>query len=288
MITNYTNKNEIYVEFIEKTKNKVIDLPEKSQIRLAFLRKGSCFISFAQNFHVPLEVGKLILIPPHNKCLINVTNSMQLMIFYLTVDLNLCNSLPLETLTEVKRKMDDTSREKGSIVLKANEIISDYFKLIRHCLMEKVKSAEFFQMKQHELLYYLGQFYSKEELYYFFKPVLTNDIAFSKACYALCEKAITISDMAKELNYSLSGFKKRFKDVFGIPVYRWICQEKSKKLFHEITCGHKTLTQLSRDFSFSSPAHLTNFCTKMFGDTPSNLRGRKKKTSVSLENLYLG
>ncbi|MDR1347459.1 MAG: helix-turn-helix domain-containing protein [Prevotellaceae bacterium] len=288
MITNHTNKNEIYVECIEKTKNNVVNIPAKSQIRLAFVRKGSCFISFAKNLYVPLEVGNVILIPPHNKCLINVTNSIQLIIFYLTVDLNLCNSLPLETLTEVERKINNTSRESGSIVLKANAIISDYFKQIKHCLMEKIKSAEFFQMKQNELLYYFGNFYTKEALYYFFKPVLTNDIAFSKACYALSEKACSINDMAKELDYSLSGFKKRFKDVFGIPVYRWLCQEKSKKLFHEITCGNKTLTQLSHEFHFSSPAHLTNFCTKIFGKTPSTLRGRRKKTSVSVNNLLLG
>jgi AraC-like DNA-binding protein len=285
MNTNYTNKNEIYVEFIEKTRKKDVSIPAKSQIRLAFVRKGSCFISFAKNLYVPLNVGNVILIPPQNKCLLNVTTSIQLMIFYLTVDLNFCNALPFETLKEIENKIDKTTLKDGSIVLKINEIISNYLKHIKQCLMGGIKNAEFFQMKQSELFYYFRKFYSKEELYYFFKPVLTNDIAFSKACYEICGKINSIKDMAEKLDYSMSGFKKRFKEVFGIPAYKWICQEKSKKLFHEITCGHKTMTQLSRDFNFSSPAHLTNFCTRVFGDKPSNLRSRKNTKRIQFDLL---
>ncbi|MDR1553142.1 MAG: helix-turn-helix domain-containing protein [Prevotellaceae bacterium] len=275
MSTNYVDNNEVYVECIERSKRGELNIPESSKIRLFFIQKGSCSFFCAKQFDVLLESGKVVLVPPQNKCIINVRNNIQLLIVYLTIDLNFCNDFPFEALTEFSGKNKNIEQGDEQISLKVNKMISDYLKLMKQCLSNGMKSAEFFQMKQKELLYYFGKCYSKDELHRFFKPILTNDIAFSKAVYKICESINSVTAMAKEMNYSLSGFKKRFKRVFGQSAYKWLCQEKSKKLFHEITCSRKTFTQLSYDFGFSSPAHMNNFCRKMFGNTPGSLRSQK-------------
>jgi AraC-like DNA-binding protein len=275
MSTNYVDNNEIFVECIEKTKKGDMKVSESSQIRLFFILKGSCSFFCAKHFDVSLESGSIVLVPPQNKCIINVKTNLQLMVIHLTVDLNFCNDFPFEALADFEDKVKIISQKDKNIVLNMNKILAEYLKLMRLCLSNGIKSAEFFQMKQRELLYYFGRCYTREELYYFFKPILTNDIAFSKTVYRICEKVNSVTAMAKEMNYSLSGFKKRFKRVFGLSAYKWLCQEKSKKLFHEITCSRQTFTQLSYDFGFSSPAHMNNFCKKMFGDTPGNLRHKK-------------
>ncbi|MDR2125249.1 MAG: helix-turn-helix domain-containing protein [Prevotellaceae bacterium] len=273
--TELVGNSEIYVECIERTKKGEINIPESSQIRLFFIQKGSCSFFCAKHFDVLLENGSVVLIPPRNKCIINVESNLQLMIVHLTVDLNFCNDFPLEALMEVGREIKNTSGRDEYAFLKVNKLISDCLRHTRLCLTNGINSPDFFQMKQRELLYYFGKCYTKEELYHFFKPILTSDIAFSKAVYKICERVNSVTAMAKEMNYSLSGFKKRFKRVFGLSAYKWLCQEKSKKLFHEITCSRQTFTQLSYDFGFSSPAHMNNFCRKMFGDTPGNLRAKK-------------
>ncbi|MDR2292677.1 MAG: helix-turn-helix domain-containing protein [Prevotellaceae bacterium] len=275
MSTNYVDNNEVFVECIEKTRKGDMKISESSQIRLFFVLKGSCSFFCAKHIDVLLETGSAVLVPPQNKCIMSVKNNIQLMVVHLTVDLNFCNDFPLEALMEIADRTRKTSKHDEQIFLKTNKIISDYLKHMKQCLSSGIKSTEFFQMKQRELLYYFGKCYNKEELYHFFKPILTSDIAFSKTVYKICEKASSVTAMSKEMNYSLSGFKKRFKRVFGLSAYKWLCQEKSKKLFHEITCSRQTFTQLSYDFGFSSPAHMNNFCRKMFGDTPGNLRAKK-------------
>ncbi|MDR2684493.1 MAG: helix-turn-helix domain-containing protein [Prevotellaceae bacterium] len=276
MATNYVDNNEVYVECIERNKRGEINIQESSRIRLFFIQKGSCSFFCAEHFDVLLESGRVVLVPPQHKCIINVKNNIQLMIVYLTIDLNFCNDFPLESLSEISGKNKNIELYNDEpIFLKLNKTISDYLKLLKQCLSNGLKSAEFFLLKQKELLYYFGKCYSKDELHQFFKPILTSDIAFSKSVYKICERVSSVTAMAKEMNYSLSGFKKRFKRVFGQSAYKWLCQEKSKKLFHEITCSRKTFTQLSYDFGFSSPAHMNNFCRKMFGDTPGNLRHQK-------------
>ncbi|MDR2653518.1 MAG: helix-turn-helix domain-containing protein [Prevotellaceae bacterium] len=276
MSTNYVDNDDVY-KIIERKKSGTINIPESSQIRLVFIQKGACSFFFGKNFDVSLENGNIVLVPPQNKCVINVKNNIRLMIVCLTVDLNFCNNVPLEALVEIGDRVSNISIKSEFAVLKVNKIISDYFKLMEQCLSKGMKNADFTQIKQKELLYYLGEFYSKEELYRFFKPILTRDVSFSKLIYSICEnkRINSIKDLVKETNYSVHGFKKRFKSVFGIPAYQWLCEEKAKKLFHEITCTHKTFTLLAQEFGFSSPAHMNNFSRKMFGDTPGNVRAKK-------------
>jgi AraC-like DNA-binding protein len=271
--TSNVEPNAVYIESIERNRRGTINIPEAPQIRLFFIQKGSCSFYSAKQFDVSLEGNRVVLVPPYQKCIIDVKNNIQLMVIYLTVDLNFCNNFPLESLAD--KDVTSLPAKETPVYLKTNRIIADYLKLLKQCVSNGIKSEEFFQMKQKELLYYFGEFYNREELYCFFKPILTSDIAFSRMVYRICETVHSVTGIAKEMNYSLSGFKKRFNRVFGISAYKWLCEEKSKRLFHEITCSRQTFTQLSYDFGFSSPAHMNNFCRKMFGDTPGNLRAKQ-------------
>ncbi|MDR3286645.1 MAG: helix-turn-helix domain-containing protein [Prevotellaceae bacterium] len=275
--TNYFDNNEIYIECIEKNKGE-INISESSRIRFFFVMKGSCSFFYEKHFDVQLEKGNVVLLPPRSKCIIDVKNNIHLLVVYLTVDLNFSSDFPFEALTGLDDKVKKTtqkSKKEEVAFLKISKTMFEYLKHMKLCLQDEIKSTEFFQMKQRELLYYFGKCYSKEDLYSFFHPVLTNDIAFSRMIYGIYEKVHTVTDMAKEMNYSLSGFKKRFERVFGMSAYKWLCQEKAKRVFHAITCSRETFTQISYDFGFSSPAHMNNFCRKMFGDTPGNIRAKK-------------
>jgi AraC-like DNA-binding protein len=278
--TNYADNAEIYVECIDTAKSGKINIPEASQIRLLFLQKGVCSFSCTSNNSVLLESNSVILIPPYNSCIINTAGKIQLIIFGMVVDYNLCNNIPFEKLMEIENKIDEYQQDEFA-VLKVNKIIFSFLDHIKYCLSEGLNDTEFFKMKQKELLCYFGEFYSKEEFYQFFKPIFTKDIAFSKAIFEISEKSLTIREMAKEMNYRLPVFKKKFKEIFGLPVYKWLCQKKSEKLLRAITCSRKTFTQLSRDFKFSSPAHMCNFCSKTFGDTPKNLRIKKNMLNLN-------
>jgi AraC-like DNA-binding protein len=147
-------------------------------------------------------------------------------------------------------------------------------------MLDGLTSVEFCQLKQKELLYYFGLYYSKEELYDFFYSILSTDIAFSRLIYKNLEKIHNIEEFATLMNYSISGFKKRFHKVFGMPAYRWLSHERANKIFHAITCSRETFTQISYDFGFSSPSHLNNFCKKMFGATPGEIRAQKEVVPV--------
>ncbi|MDR1553347.1 MAG: helix-turn-helix domain-containing protein [Prevotellaceae bacterium] len=275
MSTNVDN-NEDY-QSIERKKRGEISISESSQIRLVFIQKGYCSCFFGKNFDILLESGSIILVPPQNKCIIKVKSNIRLMVVRLSVDLHFGNHLPLEALMGIAETVNSIYPKDEFVVLTMTRIISDYLKLMEQCLLKGMKDVDFMQMKQKELLYYFGEFYGKEELYRFFKPILTRDVAFSRLIYSLFENGNinSIKDLVKATDYSLHGFKKRFRAVFGMPAYKWLCQEKSKRLFHEITCTRKTFTKLSHEFGFSSPAHMNNFCRKMFGDTPGSIRAKK-------------
>jgi AraC-like DNA-binding protein len=83
--------------------------------------------------------------------------------------------------------------------------------------------------------------------------------------------------LAKKVNYSISGFEKRFKRVFDMSPYQWIQAQRAQAIYHEIHCSSKTFAELGYDFGFSSPSHFSNFCKQMFKETPGRLRKKNNR-----------
>ena len=265
--------NELYIEHIENIKDEM-HLPVSQRARLFFVLKGTCFFSYENHLNVQLSENQVVIVPPRCKCVIRSNRNVKITVINLTVSLNFCEDFPFESLLNEQTQETQTIAKSKIHVLKIHRIIIDLLAHLCQCINEGINRKEFFRMKQKELLYYFGSLYTRKELYYFFSPILSNDIAFARLIYKNIDNAQNLEDFAKIMNYSISGFKKRFSKVFGMPAYTWICNEKGKRIFHAITCSRKTFTQLSYEFGFSSPAHFNNFCKKQFNATPGQVRGQ--------------
>ncbi|MDR1680588.1 MAG: AraC family transcriptional regulator [Prevotellaceae bacterium] len=185
--------------------------------------------------------------------------------------INFCNHFPLEMLYENKKKYAVSNMPH---LLKINARVAAYLKLLITSLDDGLKCLYFQEIKQRELLFYMRAYYPKEELLAFFYPILNSDISFSEQVYKHIDKVKRLEELALVTNYSLSGFKKRFMKVFGMPAYQWLSQEKAKRIYHDINCTKKTFKELSIAYEFSSSAHFNSFCKKAFGVSPSKIRNQ--------------
>jgi AraC-like DNA-binding protein len=266
--------NEIYIERIENNKEE-LHLPVSQQARLFFVLKGACFFSYERHLNAALLENHVIIVPPKSKCIIRSNKNVKILVIHLTVTLNFCEDFPFESLLNEQTEENQMIAKSKINILKIDNVIIEFLAHLCQCMNEGINKREFLQMKQKELLYYFGLLYTREELYYFFNPILNKDIAFARLIYKNFDKAQSLEDFSKIMNYSISGFKKRFMRVFGMPAYQWLCNEKAKRIFHAITCSRETFTQLSYEFGFSSPAHFNNFCKKKFNATPGEIRDKK-------------
>jgi AraC-like DNA-binding protein len=204
----------------------------------------------------------------------NVVENSSIVIINMHSEINFCNHFPLEILYELNESI---ASENSAYPLKINEVVSDYLNTVVESISDGLKCAYFQELKQKELLFYLRVYYPKKDLAAFFAPMLNNDIRFSRLIYKNYESAKSVENLAFLTNYSVSGFKKRFMKVFGIPPHHWVEKEKSKKIYYEINCTQKTFKEISIEYDFSSTAHFDKFCKRVYGMSPGVLRESTKQ-----------
>jgi AraC-like DNA-binding protein len=268
----YDNNNDPMIKHITKHKGETFVM-NGVHSQIIFLMKGTLTFSYAEYLNKTFDEQTFLLFPHSNKCRIIVKEDSDIITVNLHSRVNFCNHFPLEMLYKLNKKTKDN---ESNFPLKMNEMIHDFLNCLTKSIEDGLKCAYFHDLKQKELLFYLRAYYSKKDLFDFFAQILNNDITFSELVYKNFNKAKNISELASLTNYSISGFKKRFLKVFGVPPYTWIAKEKAKKIYHEINCTQKSFKEISMEFEFSSPAHFDKFCKKLFGMSPGVIRDNTK------------
>jgi AraC-like DNA-binding protein len=266
----YSHHDAPLIEHLQRPKDTVLEwLP--ADTLLLFLVKGDLLLSYGEGIDRRVGEGTILLLSAKTPCVVKTTSDLSAMIIRLRNKLNFREYFPVASFYRRNRK--SKSAPQSLRTLKINAPIEEYLHLLVATMNDGLKCGYFFQLKQKEILYYLRTYYSKHELQAFFAQIMDNDIGFSEMIYGYMDKVNSVEELATLTDYSLSGLKKRFQKVFGMPAQRWMAQEKAKKIYHEINCSTKTFKELSAEFHFSSPSHFDHFCKKNFGTSPGKLRG---------------
>lgn len=237
--------------------------------QIIFVMEGLFNLSYKKVHNRIIKTGESILLPLHSPFVITALEDVRILMMKLNFNITFCNRLPLELLLEICGKMP---KDCDLVPLKPNKRLTGFANMVKEYIDDGLKCSFFFDLKIHEFLYLIRVYYDKQDLFNFFKPIYSNDFMFSGNVYKNLDKVKTAKELASALNYSLSGFEKKFKRVFNTSPYQWMQEQKAKKIYHEIHCSKKTFTEMAFDYEFSSPAHFNVFCKLFFGQTPGELR----------------
>jgi AraC-like DNA-binding protein len=138
--------------------------------------------------------------------------------------------------------------------------------------LDGLRCRAFFDIKVKEVCFLLRAYYPKKELYRIFFPILTADIAFSDSVKGSWQKYQTIDELARSLNYTPSGFYKRFTAVFGSSPHDWITERKRLAVYNDLVSSHLPLQEVASKWGFSSLAALSRWCVKNLDDAPGRIR----------------
>lgn len=240
---------------------------------LICIMEGELHFSFGKNVNRKIPKGKIMLLPANSQFKSIAEKSAKLIIFRMRAsEMQLCDRYALELLIK-----ESDSAEPDLSFLEINKMTLDFLKSLEKYTADGLKCFFFHELKIKELFYILRGYYPKQELYNLFYPLLSNDMSFSDFIQKNYHKVKTVKELAEMANYSLSGFVKRFKKVFGTSAYQWMKEQKATLIYHEINDMGKSLKEISFEYGFSSPAHFNDFCKIHFGNTPGNIRKSKKK-----------
>ena len=98
-----------------------------------------------------------------------------------------------------------------------------------------------------------------------------------------CLHVKSVAELAQICGYSVSSFKRAFKEIFDEPIYQWILGKKADRLKERLSGEEVNLKEIIYEFGFSSPAHFTKFCKKWLGMTPTKFIEEQKMTGEHIE-----
>lgn len=128
------------------------------------------------------------------------------------------------------------------------------------------------KLKHKELFMIFRRFYTEEEYYSLFSPVINDDKEFRKAVKDHYMKAKNINELAAYCNKSLSTFIRLFKKQFNDNPHNWIKKQKLQLIIDRLSDKDIELTAIVDEFDFSSFSYFSQYCKHHLGKTPKDYR----------------
>ena len=276
---NYSAGNKSLIDFVNIKKGDTVDICPKIN-RIIFVIEGDLNFSYGPYVNVHAKKGNIVIHPAYLNCRITGNTDITVLSMLMNTDLSFCDHFSFEKLMEDNVIMSEHQDEHEDSevpylhILKANATMELYLKCLVKYLNDGLRCSYLIEMKIKEALFLFRAYYFKEDLAAFFKPILNNDLMFAMKVHDVYDSSLNVQDMANLMNYSLSGFDKKFRKVFATSANKWLQNKKAQSIYHDINCGTKTFSELAYDYHFSSPAHFSAFCRKMFHASPGSIRKR--------------
>lgn len=233
--------------------------------------RGCLSISFEDIENGIMNSGEMVMLPPCSKVCISTEKPADILTFRLRTSIQLCDRYSLEKLYEEAGQ--DTQPLEGRLnTLKANERVDSFVEHFVACVNDGLRCIYFFEIKIKELFFMLRAYYPKKELAAFLSPLLSANSNFLYFVLENFDKVRSVKEFAQVAGYSLSGFDKQFRKVFGMSAFQWMKQKRLKSIYHEINCSPKTFREICEDQGFSSLSQFNDYCKKNFGLTPGRIR----------------
>jgi len=257
------------VELIKLRKGKHLDRVTE-EFATVFVLKGSLEITYGK-MSLVLNKGYAWVVSSGMDLHIYTRQATQLIIVYVHLN-GLYEGLPLKleyyggkTFMEVKKYTD---------LLEIKPRIWMFLGTLREYIKAGISSPAFLENKRRELGFLLDACYTKEDLLWFFRTLITSDMEFTALVLARFHDAKDRVELATLCGYSISGFEKHFKKVFGVSPGIWMRIQKNKVLYHTIRYSKQPLKAIAQEYGFLSLSYFNDYCKKHFGDTPSRMRDK--------------
>lgn len=219
--------------------------------------------------------GEILFLPRMADCRGEVMENSYVIIHTFNNSVCTPENCILSYLYRHNRKAVGTSEYRCK--LRSHKALDTFMESIAHYLTDGTDTPHLWRMKHRELIHLLCHYYQPEELQAFFNPMVGENVPFKSLVMAHYRRANKTVELAELCGYGLDSFRRIFKDVFGTTVYQWLIKKRAEHVLHKLSMPNIPLVDIIDEFNFSSSAHLSHFCNKYLGDTPTNLRNRHGK-----------
>ncbi|NDW09432.1 AraC family transcriptional regulator [Dysgonomonas sp. 520] len=262
-------KSEILFHHLQKGEELITD---GSNCKIILITEGRLHISSSAHKKETVSAGKLVLVSSEYECFMKAIEQSTLISFALNEENHLFSDIQIEKTNETEKR--------SSLHLSFNEAITAYVKSLRIYKENNIDNHYLTGIKVKELVCILKASYTQHELSSFLSTYITADLLFSEQVKQQSRSIKNVRELAERMNYSYSGFNKKFRKVFGVSAYLWLRQQRANMVYYEIYHTNKSLKQISTDNKFCTLSHFNEFCNKILGNSPRKIRNGRQKTQT--------
>jgi AraC-like DNA-binding protein len=222
-----------------------------------------------------LTKGLFWFITSGQQVLIRASTNALVLVMRFSNRITFCDCYILEQLYNECRGMDEVINERQLYPGIIRPSLWYCIKGLYNTTFDGLRCRSFFDIKIKEVCFLLRTYYPKRELFRIFYPILTADIAFSDHVKSSWQKYPTVDKLAHALNYTSSGFYKRFTSVFGSSPHDWITEKKRLSVYNDLISSYLPLQEVAIKWGFSGLPSLSKWCVKHLGDAPGRIRRTK-------------
>jgi AraC-like DNA-binding protein len=244
---------------------------EVKDIIIIFLIDGKIQLSYNAYPERIFSGGCMLLIPPTAHFNLTIVEDAYIYFCIFNPQEQLSDDFSLEMLLPYfKEKQPD---EIYAAELKPS--IRSYLNVVEAYLCDRIFCAELDEIKRREVFYLFQMYYRRDTLAKFFQPILNEDILFKERVLKNALTAHNVPELAGLMNYSVSGFKKKFERSFGQPVYTWMQERRAAIILKELKENKKTIKEIVSQYGFSSQPRFYEFCKRHYNQPPGDIRTKK-------------
>ena len=184
----------------------------------------------------------------------------------------LCNGLSLGNATEdCKEPTPEERLSQGLPRLEIKSMLMTELKLIQHEVESNLLGYRFMEFKRYIIVYMLRTLYNKEELFYMFRCVRSDDFDFRDKVLQFYTCDINAQELCAKMEMSSATFNRRFKRAIGMPCGEWLNSKRQVQVLMDLKTTDLSVKEIAEKYNLT-PNYLTDFCKKFLGDVPGNLR----------------
>ncbi|MBR3846758.1 MAG: helix-turn-helix transcriptional regulator [Alistipes sp.] len=183
----------------------------------------------------------------------------------------------LTTLTQLHKRQRSFRYEFTTTPF--NEPLREFLHVMHRYLEDGIACKHLHYAAIQQLFVIFRFYYKPKTLLRLFYNLLNNDLSFRTLVQNNCAKAKTLNELAALCGYEISVFNVLFRKHFqGITPYAWMQEQRSHEIRKVICESDLSIGEIAARYGFSNPGHLSSFCRKFFGCTPTQLRAGHKTT----------
>lgn len=194
-----------------------------------------------------------------------------------------CDAISLRDIAAMYRRCSGNTGATELPPARTERILPPLRKFLRMAVFYAetgVKCATLHELYAQECFILISICYSKERVARLFEPLLGDETILRTRIMAMAPIVRNTLELAQACNLSEASLKRKMKALFGKPPYRWLLEQRNRKILFEL--GSKIpIKEVCFRNQFPSQANFAAYCKRNFGLTPSQI------VSATPENIAL-